>query len=55
MQLRIGAMPSLSTLGDAERDSLMGVYRAFFGAQTPVDFVHPDAVQRLRLNEYKFA
>jgi beta-galactosidase GanA len=48
-----GTEPSLSKLGNGERDSLMGVYRAFFENQIPVDFVHPDAIKRDRLNEYK--
>jgi beta-galactosidase len=48
-----GTEPSLSKLGNAERDSLMGVYRAFFENQIPVDFVHPGAVSQYRLSRYK--
>jgi beta-galactosidase len=48
-----GTEPSLSKLGNAERDSLMGIYRAFYEAQIPVDFVHPDAVERDRLSQYR--
>jgi beta-galactosidase len=48
-----GTEASLSKLGDAERDSLMGVYRAFFEKQIPVDFVHPAALEEDHLNQYK--
>jgi beta-galactosidase len=48
-----GAQPSLSKLGNAERDSLMGAYRAFFEDQLPVDFVSPVDVDRGRLDQYK--
>lgn len=48
-----GTEPSLSKLGNAERDSLMGIYRAFFETQIPVDFVHPDAVAHSHLSQYK--
>jgi len=48
-----GAEPSLSRLGNAERDSLMGLYRAFFEQQIPVDFVDPSDVTRGRLAQYK--
>jgi beta-galactosidase len=48
-----GTEPSLSTLGNAQRDSLMGVYRALYEAQIPVDFVHPDALEHDRLSQYK--
>ncbi len=36
-----GSESSLSKLGNATRDSLEGVHRAFFEQQIPVDFVHP--------------
>ncbi|HEV2492265.1 MAG TPA: beta-galactosidase [Terriglobia bacterium] len=48
-----GAEPSLSRLGNAERDSLMGLHRAFFERQIPVDFVDPGDVTRGRLTQYK--
>jgi beta-galactosidase len=48
-----GAQSSLSKLGNAERDSLMGLHRAFFEEQIPVDFVHPYDVTRGRLGQYK--
>ncbi|HKS94678.1 MAG TPA: beta-galactosidase trimerization domain-containing protein, partial [Terriglobia bacterium] len=48
-----GAEPSLSRLGNAERDSLMGLHRAFFEPQIPVDFVDPSDVTRGRLGQYK--
>jgi beta-galactosidase len=48
-----GAQPSLSQLGNAERDSLMGLHRAFFEEQIPVDFVHPQDVTQNKLGEYK--
>jgi beta-galactosidase GanA len=48
-----GAQPSLSRLGNAERDSLMGLHRAFFEEQIPVDFVHPEDVTASRLGQYK--
>jgi beta-galactosidase len=48
-----GTEPSRSTLGDAERDSLMGIYRAFFEKQIPVDFVNPAAMEQNSLNQYK--
>ncbi len=48
-----GAQPSLSRLGNAERDSLMGLHRAFFEEQIPVDFVHPEDVVQNRLSQYK--
>jgi beta-galactosidase GanA len=48
-----GTEPSLSKLGNAERDSLMGVYRTFFEKQIPVDFVHPPALRHHHLDEYK--
>jgi len=48
-----GAQPSLSKLGNAARDSLMGLHRAFFEQQIPVDFVHPEDVIQNRLTQYK--
>jgi beta-galactosidase len=48
-----GAQSSLSKLGNAERDSLMGLHRAFFEEQIPVDFVHPQDVTQNRLGQYK--
>jgi len=48
-----GSQPSLSNLGNAERDSLLGVYRAFLEKQIPVDFVHPAAPSGASLSHYK--
>jgi beta-galactosidase len=48
-----GSESSLSKLGNATRDSLMGVHRAFFEQQIPVDFVHPTDVIRDKLGQYK--
>jgi beta-galactosidase len=48
-----GSQPSLSNLGNAERDSLLGVYRAFFEKQIPVDFVHPAALSGTSLSQYR--
>jgi beta-galactosidase len=48
-----GAQQSLSDLGNAERDSLLGVYRAFFEEQIPADFVHPAALSGTHLDQYK--
>ncbi|MGA3043522.1 MAG: beta-galactosidase [Bryobacteraceae bacterium] len=48
-----GRQPSPSTLGNAERDSLLGLYRAFFETGIPVDFVHPMALDADRLRQYK--
>lgn len=48
-----GAQPSLSKLGNAGRDSLMGLHRAFFEEQIPVDFVHPQDVIQQKLSQYK--
>ncbi len=48
-----GAEPSLSKLGNVSRDSLMGLHRAFFEQQIPVDFVSgEDAIQN-KLGQYK--
>src|SRR5215469_3806110 len=48
-----GSEPSLSKLGNAERDSLLGLYSAFFEENIPVDFVHPVDVIGNRLQQYK--
>jgi beta-galactosidase len=48
-----GTEPSLSTLGNAERDSLEGLHRAFLEAQIPVDFVSAQDVIVGRVKAYK--
>lgn len=48
-----GTQQNLSRLGNAERDSLMGIYRAFYEKQIPVDFIHPDLFQNAPSNPYK--
>ena len=48
-----GAEPSLSKLGNAMRDSLLGLHRAFFEEQVPVDFIHPEDLLRDRAGRYK--
>jgi len=48
-----GSEPSLSKLGNAERDSLMGLHRAFFEENIPVDFVSAEDVAKGRLAQYK--
>ncbi len=48
-----GAQPSLSKIGNAPRDSMMGLHRAFFEEQIPIDFVHPDDVTGDELSQYK--
>ena len=48
-----GTEPSLSKLGNAERDSLLGLHRMFLEEQIPVDFVHPQDVIGNRLGQYK--
>ena len=48
-----GSQPSLSKLGNAERDSLIGLHRAFFEQQIAVDFVHPQDVAQNKLGQYK--
>ena len=48
-----GSQPSLSKLGNAERDSLLGLHRAFSEQQIPVDFVHPEDVTANKLAQYK--
>lgn len=48
-----GSQPSMSKLGNAERDSLMGLYSAFYEQNIPVDFIHPEDVIENRLGQYK--
>jgi beta-galactosidase len=48
-----GTEPSLSKLGNAERDSLLGLHRIFLEEQIPVDFIHPQDVIADRLGQYK--
>jgi len=48
-----GSQPSLSKLGNAERDSLIGLHRAFWERQIPVDFVHPQDITQNKLAQYK--
>ncbi len=48
-----GAEPSLSKLGNAERDSLLGLHRAFSEQQIPVDFVCAEDLTQNRLAQYK--
>ncbi len=48
-----GSQPSLSKLGNAERDSLMGLYSTFYEQNIPVDFVHPEDVIENRLGQYR--
>lgn len=48
-----GSQPSLSKLGNAERDSLMGLYSAFSERNIPIDFIHPEDVVDNRLGQYK--
>ena len=48
-----GSQPSISKLGNAERDSLMGLYRAFMEQHIPVDFVDPRDVADNKLGQYK--
>jgi beta-galactosidase len=48
-----GSQPSLSKLGSAEPDSLMGLYRAFYEAQLPVDFVSTEDIIQNKLGQYK--
>lgn len=48
-----GSQPSLSKLGNAERDSLMGLYSTFYEQNIPVDFVDPEDVIENRLGQYK--
>jgi len=48
-----GSQPSLSKLGNAERDSLLGLHRVFFEQNIPVDFVNVEDVVQNRLSQYK--
>jgi beta-galactosidase len=48
-----GSQSSLSKLGNAERDSLMGVHRAFSEENIPVDFVDAAGIAANRLGQYK--
>jgi len=48
-----GTEPSLSTLGNAERDSLEGLHRAFLEKQIPVDFVSTQDLMDGRVKDYK--
>jgi beta-galactosidase len=48
-----GTEPSLSTLGNAEGDSLEGLHRAFLEKQIPVDFVSTQDVIDGRVKAYK--
>lgn len=48
-----GSQPSLSKMGSAEPDSLMGLYRAFFEQQIPVDFVEPQDLMKPHSEQYK--
>ncbi|HEV2350618.1 MAG TPA: beta-galactosidase [Terriglobia bacterium] len=48
-----GEESSLAKLGNAERDSLMGLHRAFTEQQIPVDFVHPQEVVAGKISQYK--
>jgi len=36
-----------------ERDSLLGVHRALFPTNVPIDYVHIDHLQHRRLDQYK--
>lgn len=48
-----GSQPSLSKLGNAERDSLLGAYKVFFEQQIPVDFVDAEDIVNHRLSQYR--
>jgi beta-galactosidase len=48
-----GAQPSLSKLGNATRDSLMGLHRVFNDAHIAIDFIHPRDVTSGRLQQYR--
>jgi beta-galactosidase len=48
-----GSQESLSKLGNAERDSLLGLYKAFTETHIPIDFIHPQDVVNDRLGQYK--
>lgn len=48
-----GSQPSLSKLGNPERDSLEGLYRAFMEQHIPVDYVDSRDVAQNKLSQYK--
>lgn len=48
-----GTEPTTSKLGHAERDSLYGVYRAFWQKQIPVDFLNAPTLTSADLRPYK--
>jgi beta-galactosidase len=48
-----GSQPSLSKLGNAERDSLLGLYSAFLERNIPVDFVDAQDLAHDRVGQYK--
>lgn len=48
-----GTEPSNAVLGNAERDSLYGVYRAFWQKQIPVDFLNTSTLTLADLHQYK--
>ncbi|MGC1872988.1 MAG: beta-galactosidase [Acidobacteriaceae bacterium] len=48
-----GTEPSNVVLGNAERDSLYGVYRAFWQKQIPVDFLNAPTLTLADLQPYK--
>lgn len=48
-----GSQSSLSKLGNAERDSLLGLHRVFSQEQIPVDFVGPDDIARNAIGKYR--
>lgn len=48
-----GSQPSPSNLGNAERDSLLGVYRALFEKNIPVDFVDAPDLNGDLIKQYK--
>jgi beta-galactosidase len=48
-----GTESSLSKLGNAERDSLLGLHRAFLERQIPVDFVSPRDITGNGIDQYK--
>jgi beta-galactosidase GanA len=48
-----GTEPSNAVLGNAERDSLYGVYRAFWRDQIPVDFLNAPTLTSEDLRPYK--
>lgn len=48
-----GTEPSNAVLGNAERDSLFGIYRAFWKDQIPVDFLNAPTLTSEDLRPYK--